>query len=88
MSQPEEGTRSRSQSLTGCQDQDDPAEAPPMTRAITRLWCHEVTRVFGDRLLLDEGIYAMHAYNYPFQTLTTLISLNFISLTWFHSLYD
>ncbi len=27
----------------------------PMMRVIARLWCHECTRVFGDRLLSDDG---------------------------------
>ena len=26
-----------------------------MMRSIARLWCHECTRVFGDRILLSEG---------------------------------
>ena len=26
-----------------------------MMRSIARLWCHECTRVFGDRILMSEG---------------------------------
>jgi len=32
-----------------------PNAALPMMPVIARLWCHEVSRTFADRLLLDEG---------------------------------
>ena len=28
---------------------------PPMMRVIARLWCHECTRVFGDRIINEDG---------------------------------
>ena len=31
-------------------------EALPGMRIITRLWCHEVTRVFGDRIISKIGM--------------------------------
>ena len=28
----------------------------PMMRVIARLWCHEITRTFGDRIVQDDGM--------------------------------
>ena len=30
-------------------------DIPPMMRVITRLWCHETSRIFGDRIVGAEG---------------------------------
>ena len=47
-----EGSRSRSESLTS----ELGGMLPEQMRSITRLWCHESTRVYGDRIMTDDGM--------------------------------
>ena len=51
--------KARSNSILTKKAAEEEAAFPPMMKVIARLWCHEVTRVFGDRIIADDGMFCL-----------------------------